>query len=154
MGTFNKGISELTNPRLQRLREKVAGYQFTVIYVPGKTHNIADALSRAPIFPGSEDLDIQVDTAFAQLATTSNPALKVIYESIDKDYLQCIKDIEQETRTSHLIEQLKNIKSEISICEGLLMRDAKRIILPKNAIKPIMNNKARPATVFLAKHVE
>ena len=58
VGTFNKGISELTNPRLQRLREKVAGYQFTVKYVPGKTHNIADALSRAPIFPESKYLDI------------------------------------------------------------------------------------------------
>ena len=60
VGTFTKGISELTNPQLQRLREKVAGYQFTVTYVPGKTHNIADALSRAPIFPGSDDMDIQI----------------------------------------------------------------------------------------------
>ena len=65
IGTFSKGISELINPRLQRLRENVSGYQFTVTYVPGKTHNIADALSRAPIFPGSDDLDIQIDTALA-----------------------------------------------------------------------------------------
>ena len=60
VGTFSKGISELINPRLQRLREKVSGYQFTVTYVPGKTHNIADALSRAPIFPGSDDLDLDL----------------------------------------------------------------------------------------------
>ena len=105
--TFTKGISE---PRLQRLRENVAGYQFTVTYVPGKTHNIADALSRYLIFPGSEDLDIQVDTALAHLVTTSDPALKIIFESIDKDYMQCIRDIEQNTKTSHLAEQLKNIK--------------------------------------------
>ena len=71
VGTFSKGISELTNPRLQRLREKVSGYQFTVTYVHGKTHNIADALSLAPIFPGSDDLDIQIDTALAHLVTTS-----------------------------------------------------------------------------------
>ena len=77
-GTFTKGISKRTNPRLQRLREKVTGYQFTVTYVPGKTHNIADALSRAPIFPGSDNMDIQIDTALAHLVTTSDPALKVI----------------------------------------------------------------------------
>ena len=55
VGTFSKGISDLTNPRL---REKVSGYQFTVTYVPGKAHNIADAFSRAPIFPGNDDMDI------------------------------------------------------------------------------------------------
>ena len=37
-----------------------------------------------------------------------------------------------------LIQQLKNIKSEINISENLLMIDAKCIILPKSAIKPIM----------------
>ena len=86
VGTFSKGISELTNPRLQLLREKVSGYQFTVTYVPGKTHNITDALSRAPIFPGSDDLDIQIDTALAHLVTTSDPALQIIHECIDQDY--------------------------------------------------------------------
>ena len=61
VGTFNKNLADLTNPRLQRLREKVAAYCFKVIYVPAKTHNIADALSRAPIFPGTDELDIQID---------------------------------------------------------------------------------------------
>ena len=47
VGTFAKNLADLTNPRLQRLREKVSAYCFEVQYVPGKTHNIADALSRA-----------------------------------------------------------------------------------------------------------
>ena len=50
VGTFSKNLADLTNPRLLRLREKISGYCFKVTYVPGKTHNIADALSRAPIF--------------------------------------------------------------------------------------------------------
>ena len=139
VGTFSKGISDLTNPRLQRLCEKVSGYQFTVTYMPGKTHNTADALSRAPIFPGRDDMDIQIDTTLAHLVTTSNPALKVIYECIDQDYTQCITDIREGTNRSHLIQQLKNIKNEISVHDNLLMIDAKRIILPTSAIKPIMN---------------
>ena len=94
-------------------------------YVPGKTHNIADALSHGPIFPGSDDLDIQVDTALAHLVTTSEPALNVIYECIDQDYTQCFKDIEENTNMSRLIHQLKNIENDISIRENLLMIDAK-----------------------------
>ena len=137
VGTFSKGISDLTNPRLQRLREKVSGYQFTVNYVPGKTHNIADALSRAPIFPGSDDLDIQIDTALAHLVTTSDLALQIIHECIDQDYTQCITDIQEGTSTSHLIQQLKSIKSEISMQDNLLMIDAKCIILPTSAIKQL-----------------
>ena len=133
VGTFSKGISELTNPR-QRLREKVSGYQFTVTYVPGKTHNIVDALSRAPIFPGSDDLDIQIDTALAYLVTAGDPALQIIHECIDQDYTQCIKDIQEETNTSHLIKQLKSIKGDISVQNNLLMIDANRIILPLSAI--------------------
>ena len=70
MGTFNKNLAELTNPRLQRLREKIAVDCYKVIYVPGKTHNIVDALSMAPIFPGINELDIQVNTALAHLTAT------------------------------------------------------------------------------------
>ena len=108
-------------------------------YVPGKTHNIADTLSRGRIFPGSDNMDIQIDTALAHLVITGNPALKVIYECIDQDYTQCITDIQEGTSTSHLIQQLKSIKSEISVQDNLLMIDAESIILPTSAIKPIMN---------------
>ena len=103
-------------------------------------------------------MDIQIDTALAHLVTTSDPALKVIYECIDQDYTQCIKDIHEGTNVSHLIQQLKNIKNEISIRENLLLIDAKRIIQPKSAIKPIMERlHARHAgqekTVKLAKQL-
>ena len=82
---------------LLRLREKVSGYCFKGTYVPGKTHNIADALSRAPIFPGTDELDIQIDTALAYLAATKDPALNIVHESIDQDYQQCITDIIEDT---------------------------------------------------------
>ena len=50
-----------------------------------------------------------------------------------------MKDIQEETNTSHLIKQLKSIKGDISVQNNLLMIDAKRIILPLGAIKPVMN---------------
>ena len=84
-------------------------------------------------------MDIQIDTALAHLVTTSDPALQVICECIDQDYTQCITGIPEGTNRSHLIQQLKNIKNEISVNNNLLMIDAKRIILPISAITPIMS---------------
>ena len=49
-GVFQKDLFDLASPRLQRMREKVAMFSFNVTWVPGKTHLIADALSRAPLF--------------------------------------------------------------------------------------------------------
>ena len=47
-GVFKKTIFDVPHPRLQRLREKLAAYNFIVTWALGKTHPIADALSRAP----------------------------------------------------------------------------------------------------------
>ena len=33
-----------------RMREKLTSYNFSVIWTPGKSHHIADALSHAPVF--------------------------------------------------------------------------------------------------------
>ena len=43
------------------MREKLAAFNFVVTWVPGKTHLIADAPSRAPLFKPEEHLE--VDTA-------------------------------------------------------------------------------------------
>ena len=50
MGAFGKHLHTLQNQQLMRMREKVTSYNFSVIWTPGKTHHIADLLSRAPIF--------------------------------------------------------------------------------------------------------
>lgn len=50
---FDKHLHLLQNQRLMRMSEKLRNYKFRVIWTPGKTHHIADALSRAPVFgPG------------------------------------------------------------------------------------------------------
>ena len=60
-GVFNKDLFSLASPRLQRMREKVAKYTFDVNWVPGKTHYIADALSRAPLFSPQDQPDLEID---------------------------------------------------------------------------------------------
>ena len=49
-------LDQVDNPRLQRLKEKLAGYNFTAVWRKGANHNIPDALSRAPVDqPDEED---------------------------------------------------------------------------------------------------
>ena len=49
VGIFNKDLHEIENRRLLRLREKVLDYHFQTEWVEGKSHLIADALSRNPV---------------------------------------------------------------------------------------------------------
>ena len=50
VGAFEKHLHLLQNQRLMRMREKLTSYNFSVIWTPGKSHHIADTLSRAPVF--------------------------------------------------------------------------------------------------------
>ena len=54
-GIFKKGISEMQNARLMRMREKLVEYNFKVHWVEGKNHKIADTLSRYPVFAPNEE---------------------------------------------------------------------------------------------------
>ena len=52
----SKGLSDIENPRLQRLKESLIPYSFTLSWKKGKDHAIPDALSRAPAeIPTKED---------------------------------------------------------------------------------------------------
>jgi len=57
-----KSLAQVENPRLFRLREKLVPYHFKAVWKSGKTHCIADALSRAPIDnPTEEDQEAEAD---------------------------------------------------------------------------------------------
>ena len=43
-----KSLADIENPRLQRLREKLISYNFTLCWKKGAEHAVPDALSRAP----------------------------------------------------------------------------------------------------------
>ena len=50
VGLFNKPLPDVPNDRVARYREKLQGLNFSIEWVPGKSHTMADALSRAPAF--------------------------------------------------------------------------------------------------------
>ena len=55
LGVFEKGLDEILNSRLQLLRLKLQGYNLKVDWIEGRNHQIADALSRAPLFAPAEE---------------------------------------------------------------------------------------------------
>ena len=51
LGIMNgKNLDAMNNVQIQRLMSKLLGFEFTVEWIAGKNHVIADALSRKPVF--------------------------------------------------------------------------------------------------------
>ena len=114
-------------------------FSFVVKWVPGKTHHIADALSRAPLFSPEETDNMRIDKARACLATTPGMANKLdtILNAVDADYIKLKHDILNSTQTSVYARQLRSVFSHLSIDDDLVYIDAKRIVLPIAAVKNI-----------------
>jgi hypothetical protein len=92
-GVFKKGLEDITNARLRGFRKKLAPYSFTVKWDPGKSHLIADALSRYPVFPppeeeaedADEDEDKIVAGASLCRAISEDPNLSLLFEAAASD---------------------------------------------------------------------
>ncbi|XP_043217351.1 uncharacterized protein LOC122379318 [Amphibalanus amphitrite] len=99
-----KQLSEIENPRLQRMREKLTPYSFTASWQKGSEHQIPDALSRAPTSDptaddeASEEAEDTLHAAViaalhaeqqmedgARLAPLVDPSLERIRAAADRD---------------------------------------------------------------------
>ena len=60
LGIFKKDLPAIDNRRLQRFRERLVPYNFTLVWQEGKKHLIADAFSRAPIDKPQQSDEIRV----------------------------------------------------------------------------------------------
>ena len=151
VGVFSKGLNDLDNPTLMRFREKLMFYNFTVKWVPGKTHYIADTLSRAPVFSAAElDEDPRdIEDTIHCLRNSNDPALSIITEAAeDNAYMQAAAEQLQTgkhalpSENSRLHEYV-SVLSLISISdtrEGklLLMKDRAKIVIPMPARSKII----------------
>ena len=113
-------------------------YWFSVTWVPGKSHLIADALSRALLFAPEEVEDISIDTARVCLAKTSSGQLDMIFNAIDTDYVKLRHDVKGGTFESVHARQLKLVMPQLSVDEDLVYIDGLRIVLPVEADMKIL----------------
>jgi transposase InsO family protein len=152
LGTFTKPLSEISNARLLRLREKLTDYRFSLTWCPGKSHFIADALSRSPIFDPAEEEDGQDE--HAEYCTVNvvlcesiaiDPALQGIYDAAeaDLDYQLIMKTLLEDKdfgkiSPTHPARSYKSVWNELSVLDDLLVLDDSRIIVPVAMRKEIL----------------
>ena len=148
VGVFHKdSLDAIDNRRILSLLDKIAGYTFTVQWVPGKNHCIADALSRAPVFqPSEEDEDdIKVDIYRVLTRSSTNVRLKRLSEvaAHDKEYQQIIEVWKKASHPSslavtHPAKQYASIWENISLDVSGLLLFNDRIIVPRDCRKEIL----------------
>ena len=139
-GVFQKDIFDLASPRLQRLRQKVAMFSFQVCWVSGKTHLIADALSRAPLFAPEDLPRLEIDTAISCLSQTSQPSIRVIYNALDNELPTTHQRRSKRFKCLSILELWKEISNLLLIMDDdLVLLDSRRIVLPLPAVKSILH---------------
>ena len=134
-----KALDTVENPRLQRLLGKIAGYSFTVKWVAGKRHLIADALSRAPVFEPNSDISFEnfIRICAVETRARSDPLLDDMKAAAlaDSDYRECCKAIREvevfdDIPTSHPVRALKSFWGRLSVMHDLIVIDSTRIFVP------------------------
>ena len=125
-------------------------YQFSISHVPGKDLHIADNLSRAPTFPHTltDDHFCQQVDNFVHLVTESLPITEArllqIAQMQEQDAVcqelkeYCLNGWPESSQVKGFVKPYRPVSSEISVQDGLLMRN-NRIIIPSQLRQEILN---------------
>ena len=144
----NHSLDEIENPRLQRLRTRVMGYNFTAIWLKGSNNNVPDASSRHPVSePSPCDMLAEVDTfnqpepsiseirAFTT-STQTNPHLETLLKAAkeDPEYQQLRKFILEgfPSHRSQLSDSCKrywSVRDHLTIDDNLIVCGC-RLLIP------------------------
>ena len=69
---------------------------------------------------------------------TSHPSITVISRAVDDDYHTLIDDVLNGTSTSSYAQSLKSDMASLSVSDGLVLLDSRRIVLPISGVKPVL----------------
>jgi hypothetical protein len=143
---FKKGLEDITHARLRGFREKLAPCSFKVTWVPGKSHLIADALSRYPVFPPpeeeAEDTEEDEDKIVAGTslccAISEDPNLSPLFEAAasDAEYGAVRKALlegrlPKTLPPTHPARAYSSVWPDLSLYDdGLIILDGRRIVIP------------------------
>jgi hypothetical protein len=78
---FAMPLGDVENARVLRYREKTTQLSFDITWSPGKNHEIADALSRAPVFDPQEEEECES----ANAVRAEDPILQELYDAAEED---------------------------------------------------------------------
>ena len=130
------------------MREKLTVYSFTVQWVEGKTHYIADALSRYPVFNPDQSIDApepEQPEIVTCMRATDNRGIDDIIKHIDEDYKLVADAVESDQNWKkisrrHPANQYKGIMHRLTIHrtgpkqqDKIILLDRTRIVIPTKA---------------------
>ena len=143
-GVFTKEIFSIDNPRLQRMREKLTPYTFSVQWVPGKNNIFADVLSRFPVF-GPEADDASDDAPVLSFKINTLTIREIFaHAAVDAEYQRAIDALrfsafkEETGKQDHVscpVPEYRTVWNRLSILDSapdgsLIILDADRIVVP------------------------
>ena len=146
LGIMNgKHIDAMNNVRIQRLMSKLLGFEFTVEWIAGKNHVIADALSRNPVFMAERHDDIIIRKVADMVP---DPALEDVskHAEEDADYQEVVDAIKRKVDIkklpkTHPAQQYRSLWEEIAVYEeDRLLTIGNRIIVPTAARRAILSS--------------
>jgi hypothetical protein len=116
LGIWRKQIDEIGNARCQKWRENLSIYNFNVEWKAGKTHYVADSLSRAPYW---DPLEVDSVFCFAIIPNAGNTRHSnrgVTRRGLQEDHRG------RQQRCQHQIHRRLPPGSRPQICVGLTLR--------------------------------
>ena len=143
-----KNLEELP-VRVERFRIRMLRFHFSIVHVPGKDLVLADTLLRAPEgLPTEQDLILVSDaSAFIDFVMESLPASERRLKEIEEEQLNdpvcveiaqyCAQGRPDKSCLSAPLKQYYQLSSEISVVNGLLMRNS-RIIIPTKVREEVL----------------
>ena len=151
--TASRHLPQTALENTRRMREKLTNFSFQVKWVKGKTHMIADALSRTLVFQPEEEEDETIETAIHCLPVRETSKLMDIEEAIDEHYNTIVLAIKpaanfKQLPGHHPARKLLNVCDQLSLAKlgetDVKMLDGRRIVVPKGA----RQNKSRNSTTL------
>ena len=146
VGLFQKNLPDIENTRLVRLREKVMQYSFEVTWVAGKTHLMADALSRQPVFsPTQEEKEESANASIISQRPLPDPLLATFlkWADADKDYQRLVKilaDGKQFPSNTAYVSLFSDVQQHLSLSRsGRLAFHGHAIVVPPLAKPSVLH---------------
>jgi hypothetical protein len=134
LGIWRKQIDKIANARCQKWRENLSIYNLNVEWKAGKTHYVADNLSRAPSWDPPE-----VDSVFCFAINPTQGIHDILRKATEKeDYKRIIEAVSNGVSTKaiadcHPATALRSEWDYLSVINGLVVQDCKKIVIPRGA---------------------
>jgi hypothetical protein len=150
-GVFQKNLSEVMSPRLLSYRSELVQYtDMKVIWTEGKSHLIADALSRNPIFDSPEDSGDHMALRYG--VQPKDPLLHYLYDAkvADPIYQSIVTAIKRgklvsKLQKGHPGKRYKSVWDQISVLDdAILVIDATQIVLPTKLLPQLLKQLHKP----------